>query len=421
MIVSQCVGLIAMVLATAPLWFSSHGTGDAFEFGFPAIPLFESSGDAKGILTGNIGALILLNSVLLIGFLITKLRSATFVAGIVLLISMLISVVFNQHCFLPWVYQSMLILLGTLALKQRDSFRFYRILLVSIYLFSAFSKFDYQFVHSTGLVMFKTLASIIGMDPTAWPETLQSICVLSFPTFEGLVGLGLLFKATRFVAMWGGIVMHLSLLLILGPWGLDNAASVLVWNMLFMVQLVLLYWPVRDLSLAEWKVPEQDPSDLKTNKTGKSIVFQVMVVGLFLIPVLEKLNAVDHWPAWCLYGPRASRCKLFISEWKAEQLPNEFRKYLREDKSSDFQVMKEFDMAAWSIDSKNVPIYPQDRFQVGVARFLVKKLELERAFKIEIHSTSDWWTGRRKITKLTELSDVEAYANKAFWLNASAD
>ena len=62
-----------------------------------------------------------------------------------------------------------------------------------------------------------------------------------FPVGELVIGLGLLVPPTRRVAGCLAIAFHLTLLLVLGPWGLDHSHGVLVWNVVLIVQAYLLF------------------------------------------------------------------------------------------------------------------------------------------------------------------------------------
>ena len=49
----------------------------------------------------------------------------------------------------------------------------------------------------------------------------------------------------------------------------------------------------------------------------------------------------------------------------------------------------------WSLEALGAPVYPQDRFQVGVALALAEKYNLGQDIRVEIDSPANRWTGNR--------------------------
>ena len=116
-----------------------------------------------------------------------------------------------------------------------------RRIVISIYIYSAVSKFDYQFVFTVGEQMLDVLLGFVGLETTGLPEWLQISLVLCLPMGELLIGGLLLFSRTRKLGGWLAIGLHASLLLVLGPWGLNHQPGVLIWNAWFIVQAWLLF------------------------------------------------------------------------------------------------------------------------------------------------------------------------------------
>ncbi|MEC9092246.1 MAG: hypothetical protein VX438_06040 [Planctomycetota bacterium] len=408
-LIAQLVALLVMILVTFRLWWPQEHLSTAEVFAFPSVPVFgllESSG--LGVQRITVGFLMLAIVLALVVVSCTRGKRAR--GGLMALVTVLLlaAVLFNQHRFLPWVYQSMLIFAAAVLLSRFEFFKWCRLILVTIYLFSAISKFDYQFITTTGRTMFHTLTGWIGLESPAWDASLLNFCVFCLPCAEMLIGLGLCFSATRATAVVAGFAMHVSLLLILGPLGLGHAESVLVWNGLLIFQLGLLYWPVK-----------RNPSAVRQSEkpVKVSVTYRLMVILLLAAPVLEKLDLADHWPAWELYAPRTSRCRIWIVDWKIPLLPSSVQKHVRAKRvnSDGPQLLRELDLSRWSIDSLNVPVYPQDRFQLGVAIHIVKRLNLEQGFQVKLQSAANRWTGERKTLTLTNLKALQEKKGE-FWL-----
>jgi hypothetical protein len=50
----------------------------------------------------------------------------------------------------------------------------------------------------------------------------------------------------------------------------------------------------------------------------------------------------------------------------------------------------------WSLDVLQAPIYPEDRFQLGVASAIAERLEDPSQLKAVWYGTADRWSGRRE-------------------------
>ena len=69
---------------------------------------------------------------------------------------------------------------------------------------------------------------------------------------------------------------------------------------------------------------------------------------------------------------------------------------------------------AWSLDALGVPIYPQDRFQLGVAEAAIASQHLGGDFRIVMQSTADRRTGERDEQTISS-SRTDAAQSKFFW------
>lgn len=407
----QLVGLLAMMAVTWKLWFPpwvSANEDDAVLF--PAIPVFGLLGKVSPFWSCLSALLVVVFACVAIYTLWRSKKQFVSTALLAIVAFVLIgSIQLNQHRFFPWAWQTLLFCAAWPFLPAKSFVRFGRVLFVSIYIYSAIAKLDYQFVKTTGRQILHTLTSFVQIDSTRWTELSTDFVVLAIPLMELLIGLGLLWGATRLVAMFFAIGMHSTLILVLGPLGLDNAESVLLWNVQFIVQVLFLYWPAKR-TITE----NTSPGELAESGFGAKR-FWVAAIVVTCLPALEKLNCIDHWPAWGLYSPQASRCRLKVADWKVKQLPEELQIHFRPI-DDPLTSMREFDLAGWSFEQLNSPLYPQDRFQLGVAWYLVERLGVERAFSIEIQSASHFWTGKRNVKVVTDIKALENLRNK-FWVN----
>ena len=304
----------------------------------------------------------------------------------------------NQHRIQPWLYQMAMLSLVCSFVCSRTWLAFARWQLISVYAFSAWSKIDYTFVHTLGQQFLDSLVSPIPVDDLNGPT--RAGLAIAFPIAEFVIAAGLCWPRTRKWAAIAGIVQHILLMKVLGPWGLNHHVGVLLWNAFFIAMLAVLFFgPSITLRLAETRA-----------------AWKWWLVAVLLLPLLEPAGIVDHWPAWQLYAPRNSRASLQIlaTEENVENIPQTLQKYLLGQQN---ELYRRVDLDAWSLESLGVPIYPQDRFQLGVALGFLERANLISSAKITVESPANRWSGRRSHTILRSSESFEDRA-RSYRLNA---
>lgn len=309
----------------------------------------------------------------------------------------------NQPRFLPWVTQGMLILTGIVLFSKRDSIRFTQMLCISIYIYSAISKYDVSFVNGIGKRFFEVL--LLGRIIEALGDWMGSLLILTLPTFEFLIGIGLCFQRTRKVSLVCGMAMHLTLLLILGPFGLQNAGSVLVWNLFFAVQLPILFYqrktnePVRPESRSfNTALPVASFIENLHGFLPKQLWIRIIFFLVAFFPLASRFNWIDHWSGWELYASSSSYCTLRVSGDEIRKLQKPLPYFMTGDAlviSEGKDEKSRIDIFGWSLRELNAPIYPQDRFQLAACIAILEEYQF-KAFELTLYSESNWWTGSRE-------------------------
>ena len=315
-------------------------------------------------------------------------------------------VALDQHRLQPWFYQCLLFALVMICCAPARAMPLLRALLVSVYVFSALGKFDYQFLHSLGPQFLEAGCQLVGISSTGWPAPLSVLVSGLFPAVEILGAVGLLVPQLRKPAMVALVSMHLGLLLVLGPLGLDHRPGVLAWNLSFVFQVLLLFGGSTGSSDV---APNQVTAD-----SPRAVRFSYLFGTILLLPLLEPVGFLDHWLAWGLYSPRNSRVTLEVYEPQAGLLPATVQPFIRAVRQRDDMVQVRMDL--WSLESLGVSIYPQGRFQLGVATSLLRKSGT-RAFVVTRQSMSHRFTGQRSTIEIKDLAALERELGK-FIINA---
>ncbi len=391
----ECVFLVLLVAASAKLW---HKPVEEY----PQVPLVEL-GMRIPESFGTLGIIGLLVSSCIAASSRASLRrfgafSFCLCAGAL--------VASDQHRLQPWLYQLVLLNCFTLLLSDRWYLVASRLLLVSIYLFSAVSKLDHVFLQTLGQQFAAQFGDFVGFELEGLNSGSRMYVASFFPVCELLLGIGLWLRWTRKLAGYLAVAMHVALVAILGPVGLDHHLAVLVWNAFFIVQVWLLF--VRQ---SHTPIGEHNEHWLRIGLP------EFACCVLVLLPLLEPFGMMDHWPAWQLYAPRNSRVTCSVLENRVDHLPEEIRQHLVEDRES-FSPWQRLDIDAWSLQSVGVPIYPQARFQLGVCLNVAERFDLGGGIRVELHSPADRWTGKRETQTLRGVEEVAEASRNAFRLNA---
>lgn len=161
--------------------------------------------------------------------------------------SLVILVLLDQHRLQVWAYQFIIIaiVLGAFAgvASSEKAFALLRLLVIGIYFWSAISKFDHTFLHSLGPELLRGTLAAFGVEPRWMRSDVAAALSLMFPLAELAVAGLLAVRRTRRFGLIASIGMHGLLLATLGPWGLDHSWGVLLWNIYFIGQNVLLFGP----------------------------------------------------------------------------------------------------------------------------------------------------------------------------------
>ena len=182
---AQSIALLGMIGVTWRVWFPDVSDDPQEGLPYPAVPLLNALTGVDLRVDWIVSALtLLLLTCLLISLTKDSLERFTGWACAGACLGLLVLVTLNQHRFVPWTYQSLLLFVSYLVLPRETWLRAARWLVVSIYLFSAVSKFDYQFVMTTGRLMFVTGAEMIGLDTSDWSEGSLRLAVLALPLLE---------------------------------------------------------------------------------------------------------------------------------------------------------------------------------------------------------------------------------------------
>lgn len=422
---------LALLITTWKLWVPQTL--------FPQVPLFSWVLSLPTWLDWLTFGLMMLSSACILGMVfastLLRVRSQELwqkyqqVFGSLLFLAFLSSITFDQHRIQPWAYQFALGFLILTFLKPPRAIRIFRLFVISIYFYSALSKCDASFVQTLGRQLVEGLFTGVGISTEYWSDQTLTWITTSFPIVEFLIAMGLFIPRTRQWAFFAAVSMHVCLIIAVGPWGLNHHQGVLIWNVYFILQDCFLFHK-RFNGIPTLKKKGSLHSNCTDNELSlsfKSVVGSergVMAIVWFamLAPLLEPTGYFDHWPAWGLYASHHDRVTLLIDEDIKSQLPRSLQPFVGPPQPLSHWCRVRVDR--WSLAELEVPVYPQARFQLGVAIAVGRTLKQDvgeneepQQIKLLFEGAADRLTGERKMSEYNGLKQVERLTSH-FWFNA---
>jgi hypothetical protein len=322
--------------------------------------------------------------------------------------STLLQIVCDQQRLQPWAYQFVVVVLVLASCPPRSAVGLLRLFIVGFYFHSALTKLDYSFLHTLGQQFLATLTGFVGFSIDGWPESTRLAAAAVFPVGELLVAMGLFFAPTRRFALYCAIALHLALLAILGPWGLDHRPAVLVWNVYFIFQNLLLFWVPRSPLIFAAPTADARETDFAPWPA------LALVAASIVLPCLEPWGLFDLWPSWGLYASSAERVVLQVHRRGQADLSPALADFVETptDPADPWLTVR---LDRWALSALGAPIYPQGRVQLGVALAVADAGGLAERARLIRFSRADRWTGERRHTILQGTAQGQAAASEYFF------
>ena len=391
-------GLI-LIAATWRLWFSS---GE-----FPQVPFFEFACWTPQWVDWTLSGLLI---VALVVMLVTRIDTKpNIVSGIIMIAALVALIILNQHRLQPWAW---FLILATIATSARADYALSAMcwLLFGVYFFSGLSKLDPHFLGGGGAWLLDGLLKPFGSSTTTLRPGGMEVLLWTMPVGEIVTAFCVLIPRFRFVGFFLVVAMHGTLVMALGPFGLDHKPGVLLWNGTFQLLALPLLW--KPISVRE-----------KLERCVRSRFLKTAVLAAAVgLPCFGTRWApiIDQWPSWSVYATWYQPMAVTISsagyETPGFQPLQEHLAFSFVFKSGGGVVLasRYLELDRWSLAATGAPIFPQDRFQLGVFRALPQPGQSAR-MSISVGGLRTPQDGSRFIGKLSGHA-IDDYANQ-FWFN----
>ncbi|MGD9857592.1 MAG: MauE/DoxX family redox-associated membrane protein [Planctomycetaceae bacterium] len=305
----------------------------------------------------------------------------------------------DQHRLQPWVWQMTVgaAVIG-ISSDERITMKCLRLFTVSIYFWSAVSKIDWAFLEGRGQWLLDGLSNSIGLQREQWSDETRLLLAAALPVGELAVAASLVWPRTRRIGLGMALVMHALLLMALGPWGHRQLPGVLVWNVYFIVQNMLLFGRRGRVCEAEGDV------ELVRSADPRALLAKLLTGTICLAPALSPWGYWDHWPSWAVYSERPAVVQMFVDSAHAARLPATLQPFV--GPPEPLTEWRPVNLDAWSFTTCRCPVYPQLRYRLALISILADRCRLTA--RIVINGPPNRWTGARVESERMILSSQTA-------------
>jgi hypothetical protein len=261
----------------------------------------------------------------------------------------------DQSRLQPWFYQYVAMLCALApwywrghSTQARVPLNCCRIIVASVYLWSGLHKLNRTFIEHG----FNYFVEGVHAIPSALVQYLAPMAFV-VPLVEAGIGVGLLIRKTRRLAIVFAVLMHTFVLTSLGPLGHDTDGPVWPWNVAMIGFILILF---RDqMNLPAWDIV----------RPRQGFLHLSMIILFFVMPVFSFIDLWDSFLSFALFSGDVEIAQIHISKSLVEKLPPELYVYVKQE--SDGRYVLDYDL--WAGTETNTPVYPQARVFENIARF----------------------------------------------------
>jgi hypothetical protein len=264
----------------------------------------------------------------------------------------------DQTRWQPWVFQYSFLLAAVAFYPGNDpdadsqqALDIARLIVAGTYVFSGLQKINFNFMaHDFPWIV----TPITGLFPSALD--FLGAFGMAVPFLQLGFGIGLLTRRFRRVALVLAVAMHLFILAMFGPFGLDWNNIVWPWTAAMAVFDILLFSGTPEFSWREigWRDP----------------VHIAAVVLFAMLPALSFFNLWDSYLSSALYSGNLTEAQIYLTDAGKASLPAAIRSYAVQT-SPDTNVLN---LQRWAIEDLNVTPYPETRVYKAIARSVCGQL-----------------------------------------------
>jgi hypothetical protein len=340
--ISVAIGLLISILCSYNLWAGQRW--------FPVCPVFSN-----WYISPPYDYILLGLEIILLLLLIIADKPRLFI--FLILVLNLAFCLLDQNRMQPWffIYNSFLLILFfyNWRIDNVNNYNSFFIILqlcfCAVYVYSGLQKFNPGFINDTYPWFIKPLASFVSDRQMI---TLGKTGYV-IPFIELFIGFGLLIKPVRFIAIPLVILLHVIILLLMGPFGNNYNAVVWPWNMMMIILALLLF---------SGKTNERFFS---ISHLFKQPVFYMVMLLFWVLPAFNLVGKWETYLSFSLYSGNNHTAKLILNDDAFKRLPPYIKHYVEYEGGQYILYPK-----AWCLNELKTPLYPEKRVFVNVFNYV---------------------------------------------------
>lgn len=339
--ISYLMKIIAFFWLLAKIW--SYKTWIA-ERVYPIIPSIDILRNVPDFLHQFLFGLSLLSLLVMLCF---KIRRWLL---IVLFVAEIISCSLDTVRWQPWEYMYLCFLLMIIInfYKPKNILLLSHLFLVSIYLFSGLHKLNRDFLSSVWLNMF--LLDFLGLSMEFILKYKLFFIGLFIPLIEISLAILLLISKFKRKISYLLILMHLSILILIGPLGLQYNPVVWPWNLAMISIFIIIY---------------AKPVELSKNSIVPNLYWLLL---WFVMPVFSLFGRWYQYFSFNLYSGKEDQVYICISEKQQELVP-----YFETQQTSLCKGQACVNLQDWALEEIKSPPIPEIEIYRKIGDYLKQK------------------------------------------------
>jgi len=267
------------------------------------------------------------------------------------LLSSLFLVLQDQNRCQPWFYLYWVMLLLAL-LPPAAAVSGARLAVSAVYFWAGIYKCNPQFQAEVAPFF---LGAISPWVP-GFLLPLAKLAIATAPVMEVFIALAVWGGGRwRVAALAAAVVIHLTALVVLGPWGRNFNAVVWPWNVVMLALLIVLF---------SGSTPESPWRPLRQPAWAG-----LVVAALWGLPILGLYGCWDSYLSFSLYSGSTDRANIYVSAAMKGRLPANMQAYVQPSTRGTGEPLQ-FDFRNWAESEIKVPPIPEARAYRSVARYL---------------------------------------------------
>lgn len=259
----------------------------------------------------------------------------------------------DQMRLQPWVFIYFLLLLPFLFTSGWTDNHYVmnsiQLVIPGVYVWSGLHKLNHNFIDYTKSI----LQQVTGIKDLL-PDSFANI-ILLIPVVEIITGLALIFPKFRNVGVAGATTIHISILILIGPFGAGMNSIIWPWNIAMICLVMFAFYRQTNKIVL-----------FVSHPLNVRILNIILVVLVWLLPSMNFFKLWDHYLSFSLYSGKINDFYIAVNQNELKKIDKDLHNYFV--KIDGLQGGEIIDIQKWSMEELNVPFTGQRRVFKNVCK-----------------------------------------------------